>query len=173
MGTCFKWEQVLSLSLIRFRLFRNFFATHSDQLLVVKFSSRTCQACKALHQKFRNYIHREAILQQAPVVFADVTVVPQRSTSQPAAPFTTFVTQQLKVTRIPDVHFYTSRRNRQHRRVDQFNCDPTDGCSWGELKDKMVHFCHKYGRGNGNEEGARWSRLLPRWFSSSSSSSTE
>ena len=154
--------------------YRNFLAAHADKLVVVKFSSRTCQACKVLHQKFQQYIHREAVLQQAPVVFADVTVVPQRSASQPPAPLTQFVTQTLQVTRIPDVHFYTAaakNRRQQRRKVDTYNCDPALGCSWGELKDKMIHFCQTYGgtSSQGRQDGRQWwvPRLLGRLFSSS------
>ena len=152
--------------------YSNLFATHADKRIVVKFSSRTCQACQMLQQKMRQYVHRHHAHpsvsgsdesnkhDDAVVIFADVSVTKQAHAEQPMHPLTAFVTGQLKVTRIPLVQFYAPANKRSmasgkhhHRLVDTFTCgtttsadssSATKACSWTEFKDKLDRFEKKY-----------------------------
>lgn len=125
--------------------YENFLANYNDKLVVMKFSSPFCQACKVLMQKFRNHRRNP---QFEDIVFGEITInkrdvaaTRRKQQQQQNDDFFHFVTSQLKVTRIPYIHFYgTGGGSDQHQLVDSFACDVQDGCEWNLLKEKMTNF---------------------------------
>lgn len=109
-------------------------ATHQDKLIVLRFTSPFCQACKKLKQKFKDYLNQDPRFQDGgTVVLADLMVSNNKNVEDP---FTDFVTS-LGVTKIPFVQM-----NANGEAVDTFTC--VEGCSWPKLKSKLLGFVDKY-----------------------------
>ena len=122
---------------------------NADKLIILKFSSPVCQACRKLKQKFHK-LHQSSLFAEKPVVFADVVVSNNKHFHDP---FRDFVVSQLKVQKLPTVHLYSTGQL-----VDTVACDP-QGCSWSHMKQQMISFVNRWspkadsaGPNNGSDE---------------------
>lgn len=116
----------------------NFKAAHSDKLVFLKFSSPICAACRMLKQKFQT-LHRSPKFAGAPVVFADIVISNNKKVHDP---FRDYITSQLRVQRVPSIHFYAGG-NDAH--VDQIFCDDQGGgCSWPKIQQQMLDFIGRH-----------------------------
>lgn len=121
-------------SILNEEQFRNFQLENAEKLVILKFSSPVCQACRALKQKFHN-LHQSALFENKPVVFADIVLSNNKNFHDP---FRDFVTSQLDVRKIPTVQFYS-----MGELVDTVVCGP-EGCSWSKMKQQMISFVNQW-----------------------------
>ncbi|KAG7337653.1 thioredoxin [Nitzschia inconspicua] len=114
----------------------NFRSAHADKLVILKFSSPVCKACRALKQKFRHLNDAPHFVGQ-PVVFADIVISNNKNFKDS---FREYVTKQLNVRQIPSLQFYSAGNHL----VNTVGCDPETGCSWTKIKQQMVEFVQKW-----------------------------
>jgi hypothetical protein len=114
----------------------NFKAANAGKLIILKFSSPVCQACRMLKQKF-GQLHHSSEFQGQPVVFGDISVSNNKHHHDP---FRNYITSQLQVTRIPTIQFFSPNGNL----VGSVGCD-SDGCSWSRIKHEMEVFITEWG----------------------------
>jgi thiol-disulfide isomerase/thioredoxin len=114
----------------------NFQSTHSNKLVILKFSSPVCKACRDLKQKFR-HLGQSPKFAGKPVVFADITLSNNKHVRDP---FRDYVTSQLLVQKIPSLQFYAPGSHL----VSTVGCDPETGCSWSKLKEQMIGFVEQW-----------------------------
>jgi hypothetical protein len=116
--------------------FHNFKAAHADKLVILKFSSPVCQACRMLKEKFRSLIKSgDTRFAGQPLVFADILVSNDKRYQDP---FRDYVTSKLNVQRIPSIQLLSA-----DTLVDTIGCAP-EGCSWTNLKQQMVAFVEEF-----------------------------
>lgn len=112
----------------------NFKAAHSDKLVFLKFSSPICSACRMLKQKFQA-LHRSQKFARAPVVFADIVISNNKKVPDP---FRDYVTSQLRVQRVPCIHFIAGGKDSN---ANHIYCDEDGGgCSWPKIQQQMLEF---------------------------------
>jgi thiol-disulfide isomerase/thioredoxin len=114
----------------------NFQSAHADKLIILKFSSPVCKACRALKQKFRHLDQAPEFVGQ-PLVFADIVLSNNKSFRDP---FRDYITSQLNVQKIPSLQFYSAGTVL----VDTVGCDPETGCSWSKIKHQMSQFVKQW-----------------------------
>jgi hypothetical protein len=116
--------------------FHNFKAAHADKLVILKFSSPVCQACRMLKEKFRSLIKSgDTRFAGQPLVFADILVSNDKRYQDP---FRDYVTSKLNVQKIPSIQLLSA-----DTLVDTIGCAP-EGCSWTNLKQQMVAFVEEF-----------------------------
>lgn len=114
----------------------NFQLAHSDKLVILKFSSPVCKACRALKEKFRHLNQKPYFVGQ-PVVFADIVLSNNKNFRDP---FRDYVTSNLKVQKIPSLQFYSPGTLLE----STVGCDPETGCSWSKIKAQMIQFVEEF-----------------------------
>lgn len=114
----------------------NFQTANADKLVILKFSSPVCKACRELKQKFR-HLNESPNFAGRPVVFADIVLSNNKNVQDPLRDY---VTSQLRVQKIPSLQFYSDGTHL----VDTVGCDPETGCSWSKIKQQMVQFVEQW-----------------------------
>jgi thiol-disulfide isomerase/thioredoxin len=115
----------------------NFLDVHSDQIVILKFSSPFCKACQMLKQKFR-LLHHDPKFQNQPLVLGDISMS-NNPNLQHVDELAQFVVNDLHVTKIPTLHFYVGGRL-----VETIVCG-VDGCAWTKLHPQMVDVVEEWG----------------------------
>jgi thiol-disulfide isomerase/thioredoxin len=114
----------------------NFQSAHADKLVILKFSSPICKACRELKQKFRNLDQAPEFVGK-PLVVADIVVSSNKGVPDP---FRDYITLQLNVHKIPSLQFYSAGTHL----IDTVGCDPETGCSWSKIKQQMIQFVRQW-----------------------------
>ncbi|KAL3924598.1 MAG: hypothetical protein SGILL_000951 [Bacillariaceae sp.] len=116
--------------------YRRFQQDHADKLIILKFSSPVCAACRHLKPHFQK-LHATFAEKEKPVVFADIIVVSNNKNFRD--PFRDFVSSKLNVRKLPTVQLYATGG----QLIDTVACDP-QGCSWSQMKQQMVNFVNQW-----------------------------
>lgn len=122
--------------------FHNFMLENSGRLVILKFTTSYCQACKKLDQHFRHLQEdprfNNDLLEDPVVAVANVHISHNRYGTLDD-PFGDFVTFQLGVVSVPQVRFYANAK-----KIETITCDRTKGCSWTDIKHRIVDFVEEF-----------------------------
>jgi thiol-disulfide isomerase/thioredoxin len=118
----------------------NFKSINSDKMIILKFSSPVCQACRVLKQQFPSLRKNETKFTffNDAIVVADITISNNKNMRDP---FRDYVTSELNIHKIPTIHLYKSN----NQLVKTITCDPQKGCSWSAIKKQIIEFVNEYG----------------------------
>jgi thiol-disulfide isomerase/thioredoxin len=120
---------------------QRFESMHSDKLIVLKFSSPVCQACRMLKQQFPSLLSKndtKSIWFDGTIVMADIVISNNKNTHDP---FRDYITSELNIHKIPTIQLYKSN----NELYDTISCDPQKGCSWSTIKKQILQFVDQYG----------------------------
>ena len=119
---------------------QNFKSMHSDKLVILKFSSPVCQACRMLKQQFPSLLKNNTKFTtfNDAVVVADIIVSNNKNVRDS---FRDYITSELNIHKIPTIQLYKSN----NELVDMITCGPQKGCSWSTIKKQILQFVNEHG----------------------------